>query len=255
MAKRFTDTEKWFDSWFRELPTDYKLFWIYLCDRCNNAGVWKIDIDLANFVIGSKVDLKKAAAHYGDRMTPLREGYLLVRGFVPFQFGELSPNNRMHASVLNLISKEGASKGLKWPISRGQGKGKGQGKGREGVGGFRFDDIWSRYPRRLGRKEAERHFISSVKSPQDWADIQNALDNYILQIRKEHTSPEYIKNGSTWFNNWRDYVNYAGVSIPLEVKPSIPVVLSISSIERLADPAAREAAMRLREEKLKEIAK
>lgn len=79
---------------------------------------------------------------------------------------------------------------------------------------IRFDSIWQRYPRQLGRKAAERHFNSSVKTPQDWADINSALTNYITQIRREHIEPDFVKHGSTWFNNWRDYIKYKGVVIP-----------------------------------------
>jgi len=41
MAKRFTASEKWEDLWFSELSNKYKLFWIYLLDKCDNAGVWE----------------------------------------------------------------------------------------------------------------------------------------------------------------------------------------------------------------------
>jgi hypothetical protein len=39
MAKRLTDSNKWNDSWFTNLPMDIKLVWIYLLDACDHAGV------------------------------------------------------------------------------------------------------------------------------------------------------------------------------------------------------------------------
>jgi len=40
---------------------------------------------------------------------------------------------------------------------------------------------------------------------QDWLDIQRALGNY---LRSETVKKGFIKNGSTWFNNWQDWINY-----------------------------------------------
>ena len=69
-----------------------------------------------------------------------------------------------------------------------------------------FEDLWKTYPKRLGKKAALKHFISSVKSEVDLADIKKALANYIASRVGE--DPTYIKHGSTWFNNWRDWVDY-----------------------------------------------
>lgn len=69
-----------------------------------------------------------------------------------------------------------------------------------------FEELWFRYPRRDGRKEAEKHYNASVESEQDRKDISAALDNYVKKLKKDHTEPRYIKKGSTWFNNWRDWI-------------------------------------------------
>lgn len=74
-----------------------------------------------------------------------------------------------------------------------------------------FESIWPKYPRREGKKSAEKHFNTSVKTLQDWLDIQNALENYLRKIKTEGTLPTYILHGKTWFFNWRDYVNYNGI--------------------------------------------
>ena len=66
-----------------------------------------------------------------------------------------------------------------------------------------FEFLWNLYPNKDGKKAALKHFHASVKSPQDSADIQAALANY---LESEKVKNGYIKNGSTWFNNWRDWI-------------------------------------------------
>ena len=41
MAKRFTDTMKWNEDWYLDLALVDKLFWIYICDNCDHAGIFK----------------------------------------------------------------------------------------------------------------------------------------------------------------------------------------------------------------------
>ena len=69
-----------------------------------------------------------------------------------------------------------------------------------------FEILWKKYPKRDGKKAALRHFNASVKTPKDFQDIQKALKNYNLHCKGR--SAQYIKNGSTWFNNWKDWVDY-----------------------------------------------
>ena len=66
-----------------------------------------------------------------------------------------------------------------------------------------FESLWNDYPKRVGKKQAVRHFLSSVKTPSDVEDIRTALKNYKVS---KAVAGGYIQNGSTWFNNWRDWV-------------------------------------------------
>lgn len=71
-----------------------------------------------------------------------------------------------------------------------------------------FEELWVRYPVRngvrQGKKAALRHYKASVKTDKDREDINSALTNY---INSDTVSEGYIQNGSTWFNNWKDYVS------------------------------------------------
>ena len=69
-----------------------------------------------------------------------------------------------------------------------------------------FDSLWKLYPNNDGKKDALRHFNASVLTKQDIVDIKKALDNYLEHVKTK--APKYIKNGSTWFNNWKDWIEY-----------------------------------------------
>lgn len=115
MSKRFTETIKWDDPWFRKLPPRLKCLWQFICDRCDNSGVWMRDLDLANVFVGESVTEEEALKYFNDgkeRIVILNSGhYWLVKEFVQFQFGELHPESRTHQHVLGLIEKHRVSKG------------------------------------------------------------------------------------------------------------------------------------------------
>jgi hypothetical protein len=69
-----------------------------------------------------------------------------------------------------------------------------------------FESLWQEYPKRLGKKEALRHFTASVKTDVDVSDIRIALQKFRAHIQGREK--RYIPNGSTWFNNWRDWIDF-----------------------------------------------
>lgn len=84
-----------------------------------------------------------------------------------------------------------------------------EGKGREVREGntqspFSFDAIWNDYPNKLGKKQAEIHFNATVKTAEDYELIKKALYNYCHSDVVKN--PKYIQHGSTWFNNWADWI-------------------------------------------------
>lgn len=73
---------------------------------------------------------------------------------------------------------------------------------------FDFDSIWKDFPKKLGRSQALRHFRASVKTESDWMSIKKALANYKRHIQDKSIESRFIQHGKTWFNNWRDWVDY-----------------------------------------------
>ena len=109
MPKRFTDTEKWSEDWFLELSNPNKLFWIYICDNCNHAGVFKLNKKTFEFLIGTKIDPEQFLLIVNDekeRIKIISKGKWYLVGFIKFQYGEeLHPDSRVHASVIKILKE------------------------------------------------------------------------------------------------------------------------------------------------------
>lgn len=112
MAKRFTATDKWDDNWFFGLSNEAKLFWLYLLDKCDHAGIWQVNMVIASAYLKftPSVDMVK------DKVVVLSGDKWFIPKFICFQYGELNDNNRMHTSVINVLKKEGVFKGHISPL-------------------------------------------------------------------------------------------------------------------------------------------
>jgi len=107
MVKRFTDTELWDEDWFIEMEKDDQLFWIFLKDACDHAGIWRPNIGKFKKLFNCNVDLNKFLNLINKdkkRIEVLKNGRWLLTGFIPFQCGvSLNLANRMHNSVYKLL--------------------------------------------------------------------------------------------------------------------------------------------------------
>jgi len=110
MAKRYNDSRKYNDPWFRKLSSKYKCFWDYILSTCDHAGIWKVDFEMASFCIGDIIESDKAVLLFSDRvLINKNKNKWFVPGFIAFQYGELDSNNRVHNSVIQILTKEQGS--------------------------------------------------------------------------------------------------------------------------------------------------
>lgn len=116
--KRFTETTKWKDPWFRSLSPAHKLFWLYLCDECDIAGFIDPDMDLASFMIGAPLALAEIMTAFNGRLEVQKSGKWRLTKFVAFQFGELNESNPCHRGVLKLL-KQRSLEGPSMELGRG----------------------------------------------------------------------------------------------------------------------------------------
>lgn len=82
-----------------------------------------------------------------------------------------------------------------------------------------FEKRWLGYPgKKDGKKASNGHWNASIKKKEDIENYDLAIENYRKSVRNERNNGFkglQWKNGSTWFNNWQDY-------IPAEQVPEVP---------------------------------
>lgn len=213
MAKRFTDTGKWDKAWFRRLDPTLKCAWIYLCDRCDHAGVWEIDEDALEFFVGRTIPLDRLVAAFGEKVRRVGDK-LVLGGFADFQYGDLNPENRVHKSVLNRLEKLSQNKDLLSPLEGAKDKDTDKDKDkflRGGVGEIKFkpdlDSIYARYPRKEGKSRGIAILKASVKGPADFVECNTALDNFLAHHKRKGTEAEFLPHFKTWAGSWRDWLD------------------------------------------------
>lgn len=142
---RFTAPEKWNDAWFSNLKPIEKLVFLYLVDKCDNAGFFEINQRIDSFLIGiSETDflanlksLKKTYVESTDGRKIWIKNYLRYQKNLP-----LNPDNNAHKQIITFIKSNienfnydfnylGANEGLFSPIGKGNIIGKGIGKVKE----------------------------------------------------------------------------------------------------------------------------
>jgi hypothetical protein len=108
MSKRFIDTEIFNDSWFMNLSSGNKLFFIYLITNCNASGIIDLNIRLAEFqtgVDGLANSLGTVWEQFGEKQpVHLRENYYFLPNFIRYQYPNgLSSNVKAQQSVIEKL--------------------------------------------------------------------------------------------------------------------------------------------------------
>jgi len=205
MAKRFTATDKWADPWFCNLPTADKLFWIFILDNCDHAGIWKINWKLVSFHIPEFIYKHE---HFSDRIIEINTEKMFVQKFVDYQYGSLNSDNRAHASVIAILEKEGIldkfqgkeapSKDLPSPCLAHKDKDKdmylysslplkGDARGKTEYS-QEFLSFWSSYPKKVGKGAAWK----------EWQRERPPIETCIKTLEWQKKSTDWTKEGGKY---------------------------------------------------------
>ena len=109
MVKRFTDTDKFNDKWYRSLSPKQKCIWEYMLATCDIAGFFEIDYENMSFHIGANVtrdDFEK----FKGKVQFLTKELIFIPNFVLFQqkinsLNELNPKNNCHKGIIDILNK------------------------------------------------------------------------------------------------------------------------------------------------------
>ena len=109
MSKRLSDSEVWKKAWFYDLEPKYKLFWFYILSDCDAAGVWSVNLKLANNILGYKLEPNDILTALQEQITVLNGGkYWLLDDFIKFQYGyPLSESSKMRKKLVELLALRG----------------------------------------------------------------------------------------------------------------------------------------------------
>jgi len=104
MSKRMTETSKWGDAWFMDLPIKWKLAWFWIVDNCDHAGVIEANPRLMAFMIGEPIDGDEFIRAMQGRVIKPRAGKWFIPKFIEFQYGEsLNMKNSAHKGVVKKL--------------------------------------------------------------------------------------------------------------------------------------------------------
>ena len=114
MAKRFTDSEKFRDYWYRALKPKHKCLWEFMLSECSIAGILELDFDSISFHIGEKIT-KDDLKNFKDRVVFLEENKIFIAKFIKFQQNELNSNNPAHKNIIKILKTYGIDESLNLP--------------------------------------------------------------------------------------------------------------------------------------------
>lgn len=208
MAKRFTDTDKWKKQLLKSMPAKYKLLWLYICDDCDHAGIWHVDMQIASLRIGEDVELEKAVQIFGDKIKVFDDGEKwFIPGFIEFQYGILNEKNRVHESILkilykyNLIENKGLTSTLQGAMDKDMDKDKE--KDKESAG-----EIFLHQPKNENEIQYTiEHCLTVALNDNRWVQANKATRNDLEAFNKKLEGRGiYQKNPAdykTHFHNWK----------------------------------------------------
>jgi ribosomal protein S15P/S13E len=69
-----------------------------------------------------------------------------------------------------------------------------------------LEAAYKNYPRKMGKKKGMQKLQRQIKTPEQYANLCKAINNYALHCEKSQTDQQYIKHFSTFVGEWEDWI-------------------------------------------------
>ena len=235
MAYRFTNTDKWSDSWFYGLNNLEKLLFMYLCDNCDIAGF--VEINLLKWCSDFRVkesEIKGALKGLNRGLKYSLDGRIIfIRNFIKHQKNQdLNRNNKAHLGIIKRLEENLNNFGLEevnqYFTITSQAPTKGLPRG-TGIGNsnilynidnkeeeilnkelielkediYPFEDFWNDYDKKVGEKEKIKKKYEKLKDEE-----KKKIKAFIPRYKQSQPEKQYRKNPETFLNNksWNDEI-------------------------------------------------
>lgn len=210
-----TDTGKWDKAWFQNLPASYKLFWFYILDRCDLAGVWDVNLKAASFFIGAKITMEGVNRYINGQIYEINERYWLITDFIRFQNGwPLNEKSPVHKKIIELLDLRGIAikdntlydtlldRVCHTQIVIVKVKVGEKVKVDSAICKEEFEIFWKEYPKKKNKDKAFEYWQKKENKP----PIVEILAKLQLQIK----SDDWIRDSGKWIPYPGSYINAGG---------------------------------------------
>lgn len=190
LLKRFKEIHKTIDYDF-----DTKELMVINWNKYNWSSSPKLDSPLYAAIENVKSDLfhDKLATIYNNRESVCQKEKKEDMVLIPYRYGidttititnTIPITNSISNTITNSITNKISNKEIE----------------------EEFEIIWSNYPNKKGKTNALKSYIKARKKGTTKEEVMNGLNNYLSYIKVEKINQQYIKHGSTWFNQecWND---------------------------------------------------
>lgn len=245
MAKRFTDTLKWKNSWFKDLCPHAKLVWVFLCDDCDHSGVWISDFEVMAIRTGVKVDEVKFKEWFGQKVIKFDGNKFFIPSFFEFQYGSSKEGFRAKQSALASLQKYGLvdTQGTLnehlvetqvsvheqsvdcLSISSSKSKSSSNTGSAEGAADRAspedYEAVYEKYPKKVGKSDGLKKLKKLCPTKSELAEFQRAMLTYVAKCKETDT---FLKQFDTFVNwSWRDCLD-PGYGAAPEVSGPVSIV-------------------------------
>jgi len=220
MAKRFSTIEKWDDLWFSELQPISKLLFLFLVDKCDNAGFVEINPRLHSFIIGiSKQEYLDSLQTLDKVLVWSVSGEKIwLKNFIFYQNNlPLNRENNAHKQIINLLKQNielfdfdfsiilpnlGPNQDLIRDLGNGNGKGIDKGIGK-GIGN-NLNGVMHEISKLSLVMQSEDSWLESIarKYKCSITFATNKILDFIIHLEAQGEESKTLQDAKSHYDNW-----------------------------------------------------